>query len=173
MGNKNPKKKNETSFKKGNSASVGNKGRRGVIPGLEKEGRELKAIDNFLISGYLNTNSHSTIKELRAKLENPKTTALEGAIMQLLVRAFETGDKNLIDFVLDRTIGKVSAKLEIENTNKFQNMTFEQLINIKKTLESTYSNTLKYIEAEYKPAQEPQQEETPNAEIVSQGPPES
>lgn len=173
MRKKNPNKKTKTSFKAGNTVSVGNKGRRGVIPGLEKEGRELKAIDNFLISGYLNTNSHSTINELRAKLENPRTTALEGAIMQLLVRAFETGDKNLIDFVLDRTIGKVSAKLEIENTNKFQGMTFQQLVDIKKGLESTYSNTLKYIEAEYKPAPEPQQEETPNAETNGEATPQS
>lgn len=48
-----------------------------------------------------------TREEIQTKLKDPTTTALELMIGSIIVKSVQGGDQRRLDFVLDRTIGKV------------------------------------------------------------------
>lgn len=73
--------------------------------------------------------------ELREAFENPKTTARDLVVIQILSKAIEYGDNARLNFLLERTIGKVADRItfnaKVESYQKLQmevkSMTYEEL----------------------------------------------
>jgi len=149
--------KKKTSFQPGNTASVGNRALLGR-PGRDAQAREARYIDNLLIEGYIVNNSHLTLLELREKVEGAKMTALEEMLVVAMIRACETGDRNQVEFFLDRTIGKVAQKIKVEKSNPYEGMSDEQLIARKRQIEESNFRTLQFVEATYRIVETAQQE---------------
>jgi hypothetical protein len=143
----NPKKRNATSFQPGNQASKGVRGRAGKVT-MSYDADELAArtIDKALVNKYFTVNSHLTLNQLREKYRSPNLSALEGMIVKSMILGAEQGDTGRIDFFLDRLIGKVPQKVDVTKTNRFENMTLEQLQAEKARLAEINQNRLRLME---------------------------
>jgi len=73
------------------------------VPRLKKE--EVEAV--------LARFAHMSRAEIRAKMEDPKTTMLEMMVGSVVLKAYKHGDQNRLNFLLDRTIGRVKEKIEV------------------------------------------------------------
>lgn len=58
-------------------------------------------------------------EELEAHITNPKSPVLEVAVASVLVKAMTTGEYTGINFVLDRSIGRVKEHTEITVTKPY------------------------------------------------------
>lgn len=108
MANKNPVKK----FKKGaiEPSLAGQKSSRAIPPDL-KEARMVNANKfEHVIYQYMG----STIDVLRAKLKDETTPAMDLVVIRILVLAIEKGDHARLNFLLERTIGKVADRMELK-----------------------------------------------------------
>lgn len=56
-----------------------------------------------------------TLVDLNARMNDVNTPAVELVVIRLLVKSIQLGDPSRINFLLDRTIGKVKEKLQIED----------------------------------------------------------
>src|SRR5688572_20590077 len=54
----------------------------------------------------------ATREELKLAANNPATPAQDLAVIKILARAIERGDHTSLNFILDRSIGKVTEKFE-------------------------------------------------------------
>ncbi len=59
-----------------------------------------------------------TAPELRTILSDPTTPARDLVVIKILARAIEQGDHQRLNFLLERTIGKVVERVEATVTNK-------------------------------------------------------
>lgn len=101
------KKSGGKNWKPGQS---GNPNGRPLLPGDIKESRKFNAIEaTRIITRYL----CMTALEIAAAVENPNTTAMELVLAKVIVEAGKTGDYQRLNFLFDRTIGKVSDKLKV------------------------------------------------------------
>lgn len=55
-----------------------------------------------------------TMDELQQVIRDPETDAADLMICQIVVHAIKTGDQKRLDFILERTVGKVKESLEIQ-----------------------------------------------------------
>lgn len=94
-------------FKKGNTLG---KGRPPVDPELKAAKKLTKTRAEELFSLYM----HKTAKELDAICKNSNTTVLEAMIARVAQQAIRDGDQRRLDFMLDRTVGKVKEVTEIQ-----------------------------------------------------------
>lgn len=106
------------SFKKGDPRAVaaGKKSSRALPPEV-KEARLLNAAKfEEIIYKYMG----SPIEELQAAANNPATPAIEHIVIKLLSLAIKHGDIARLNLLLERTIGKVTDKLQVnaQVTNK-------------------------------------------------------
>lgn len=120
-------KRNKTTFTTGDQRAIeaAKKSSRGAMPIELRELREQNAhqFENIIYK-YLNMNA----VELRAALADPNAKAVELAIIKIIVKSIESGDCTKLNFLLDRTIGKVKEKLEVE-TNQNIHALVAKLIN--------------------------------------------
>lgn len=77
------------------------------------------------VSSVMGKFSHSTREQLQAVITNPKSTMLEIMVASVMARAAKDGDPNRMEFLLQRTIGKVQDLSQIEL--KKWDAEFEQL----------------------------------------------
>ena len=57
--------------------------------------------------------SRCTMDELRKVVADKNTDAADLMICQIVINAIKTGDQKRLEFILDRTIGKVKDTLEV------------------------------------------------------------
>lgn len=97
-----------TTFKPGDPRAVaaGKKSSR-ALPLELKEARRLNAnkVEEILYK-YMD----STADELLQAMQNPLTPAIELVVIKVLKEAIKNGDHHRLDFLLNRTIGKVPDK---------------------------------------------------------------
>lgn len=101
-----PREANQTSFKKGNKAALGNQNRKG-IPGYTREERDAILMDRIMFRRYLIINCLLSTRELRSKIRKKNCNALEAIIIRALLKGGETGDVYAFDKLMDWLVGKV------------------------------------------------------------------
>jgi hypothetical protein len=124
----NPKPK--ISFTKGDprASLAGKKSSRALPPDL-KEARQMFARDfESTIYKYMN----HTKDELLMAMKAPETPAKDLAVLSILHKAITNGDQQRLDFMLNRTVGKVVEKVEtVDRTNEHeQEMLAQKLLEI-------------------------------------------
>jgi len=98
---------NSGSFKPGNQASKG-KGRT-PVPGDIKTARTLNKTElERILNKFLNMN----VTELKAIAKHPSTSVLEVMLANIAAKAITQGDQVRLDFLLNRTIGKVKEQIQ-------------------------------------------------------------
>ena len=99
-------------FQKGNQAAKGIQ-----KPEVFLKERKLTRLGlELIIQKYL----HSTADELKAILKEPgQTTVIELMVISIMARGMSGGDTQRAEFILNRLIGKVPDKVEVNDvTNK-------------------------------------------------------
>jgi hypothetical protein len=142
-----PQKKTKTSFKKGNTKSVGAPGNTKAKP--DREERVLKKVDAGIVQRYISLNSHYTLGELQNRLKDKNRknmTMLEYMILRCMIVCAQTGDTNRLDTILDRIVGKVSQKIEHGVIDPYESMPTDDLIKLKKKLEGSCRQTMNHLE---------------------------
>lgn len=105
------------------------------------------ALSQNLIARYVNINFSLTVPELHAKLRECKCNAFEAAIIAVLLKAIEDADHNRLDFLFSRLLGKVPNTIHIKEKSRFDEMTTDELVELKKQLDVDNAKTLRAIEA--------------------------
>lgn len=95
-------------FKKGNQAGKG-KGR----PSMPKDLKEVKSLTKSHVEKVMNKFADMTKAEIEAVIRDPNTTMLEHMVGSIAIKAVKDGDQQRLNFLLDRTIGKVKEVKEI------------------------------------------------------------
>lgn len=106
------------------------------------------ALSSHVVVRYVNANLALTIPELHEKLRACRCTSFEAAIIAVLLKAIEEGDCMRLDFLFSRLIGKVKNEVVLTNGSRFENMTTDELIKMKKSLDEANAQTLKRNEAQ-------------------------
>ncbi len=83
-------------------------GRPAVTPLLKK----LKVLNQEALTKILTELSTATVTELAAMSKDPTKTILEMTIISIWKKAYELGDQQRINFILDRLIGKTKEQIE-------------------------------------------------------------
>lgn len=96
----------DTKFKKGSS---GNPGGRPKLPADVKEAKNLTQNQMILILNHLMFMTDLQIKSI---LSDPKTNKFERIVARILEKADLHGDSTRLEFLLNRTIGKVTEKVQ-------------------------------------------------------------
>lgn len=102
------------SFKKGDprASKAGKKSSR-ALPQDLKEAREQNAKEfEASLYKYMKLN----MAELKAAYANPSTPARDLAVIKILEQSINKGDQQRLNFLLERTIGKVKDVSEVEIT---------------------------------------------------------
>lgn len=129
-------------FTKGNTASKGSSGLKGLTP-LEIEALANKKIDKFLITRYITLNSHLTEDEARQRLEDPTISIFEKRIIGSLIGCDDALNFNQI---LERVAGKVEERHVHQAIDPYEGKTNEELIEEKRRLEEQNRRYLQYVE---------------------------
>ena len=98
----------DTRFKPGVS---GNKGGR---PKLPPELKAFKEISSEEVKRLFAKYARASKEELKEALQAENTPCIELVIASGLARAIKDGDYSKLNFILDRTIGKVAEKTSID-----------------------------------------------------------
>lgn len=101
-------------FKKGNKAAEG-KGRPQVPPELKAARKLTRPQVELVFTKYL----HATPAEVDAVLASPDTPFIDRIVLAIAQRALDDGDQAALNFMLDRTIGKVKDHLEVTTSTPF------------------------------------------------------
>lgn len=71
--------------------------------------------------------AESDLTQLKQAMQNPTTPAIELVVIKLLVKGIEQGDYQRINFLLDRTIGKVKESLNLNVTGSTHKSIVDQI----------------------------------------------
>ena len=148
--------KRKNTFKKGNKKSVGNKGRKGLTP-IEKEQLLAIKVDSNLVKNYLTLNSHLTPEELVNRLQYERVSALEAMLIKSFLKAYNTGDFQMVNQILDRMIGKTPNVINHGMVNPLDGKSVEELQKMKRELEVQNRATMTYLEQHHPNTIETQQ----------------
>jgi len=95
-------------FKPGQSGNP--KGR----PKLPEDVLESRKQNTVSVARILNKFMNMNIEELKLLMNDKKTQNLELMIGRIIIEAIKTGDYTRLNFILDRSIGKIVDKMEIK-----------------------------------------------------------
>ncbi len=95
-------------FKPGQS---GNPNGRPRLPGDVKTARMLTAIE---VSRVVSRLIYSTTNDLKELLQDENTNVLEGIIARVMIEAGKHGDQTRLQFLFDRTVGKVTERIDVK-----------------------------------------------------------
>ena len=140
-----PKRKNQTSFTKGNKKSVGNNATRGKAM-YDREELIARKIDNRTITRYLTLNSHLTPRELLDRLREEDVSTLEAMIIKAMLKGYRTGDVNQLNFFFERLVGKVPNQIKHSVDNPYDGMSDEELLAEKRRVTEINRKTMRLIE---------------------------
>ena len=82
-------------------------------PAMDEDTKRLKKMTKAHFNDVAQKYLLSTIGELNAQFANKNTPALDMILIKVLVEAVKKGDVAKLNFILERTIGKVQDKLDI------------------------------------------------------------
>lgn len=104
-------KSTPASFKPGDirASLAGKKSSRALPPDLKEARLQNAAVFESTIYKYMN----SPLEILKEILKDPATPSRDLVVIRILVLAIEKGDHARLNFLLERTIGKVADKFEV------------------------------------------------------------
>lgn len=144
-GKKVPARKNQTSFKPGVALQKGVANRKGLAA-YDADELATRTIDKQMVSRYLMVNSHLTKDQIKARLATGQVSMLESMVMRTMLRCYYSGEVGILDFFLDRIVGKVPNKVEHTKADPYEGKTLEELQAEKLRLEAINRKTLSFIE---------------------------
>lgn len=68
--------------------------------------------------------------KLKAIIEDPTTPMLRLMVASLIQKAITAGDPSILNFLLDRTIGKVKETLEVDMTLKHEELRHDAMLSV-------------------------------------------
>lgn len=113
-------------FTKGHSLTPPGPGRPAVTPEL----KALRQINATELARILNALSTASIAELAEMSKDPTRSVLEMTIISIWKKAYEKGDQQRVNFILDRLVGK--PKEMIEHTGEGFRVIIEDYLGKKK-----------------------------------------
>jgi hypothetical protein len=90
----------------------GNPGGPGA-PRITKELREARKLTKSEAEKILNELIYLSVGELKDKIKDDKASVLKTFIASILAQGIREGDQKRLDFVFDRTIGRVKENVEL------------------------------------------------------------
>jgi len=81
-------------------------------PKVSSQLKEIKQLNATRLAELLNEFINMDKEALIAKSKNPSTTVFELIICSILKNAYDKGDQQRINFILDRLVGKVKDQVE-------------------------------------------------------------
>lgn len=125
------KKPNQTTFRKGSSspraARAKRKSRKGKGTQYTAIEKELKVFDKVTLFRYYSQYLCASVDLLKAKLKDPNTIMIERMVCRMFLRAETSGDVYAFNAIMDRCVGPVTQKVEIDRTNPLAHLTDEEL----------------------------------------------
>lgn len=106
MANKNPNPK--TRFKKGKSGNPNGR------PALPEEILKAKKLNRIELERVLNEYVNLSLAEIKSRVENPNTPALEVIIAKIIFEGAKKGDEKRLGFILDRLVGVLKRKVSLD-----------------------------------------------------------
>lgn len=97
----------DTQFKKGNK---GGPGRPPTPPDL----KEVKKLTPSFVHRLIAKLGRMDLASLEAHLKDPETTVLDLMVGRIIMKAIREGDHQRLNFLFDRTIGKVLQQVQVE-----------------------------------------------------------
>lgn len=97
----------------GKDFSQGVSGNPAGRPPLPPDVREARKVNQVEFERVMNRLLYLTHSELDAVIQSPETVALEAMLAKMLACAATFGDRQRIETILNRTIGKVVTKVEV------------------------------------------------------------
>lgn len=88
-------------------------------PPYPKEVREASKLTRILFEGTLNKLINMNISELESYTQDSSVPAIEVILASILQRAIRDGDHTRLDFILNRLIGKVKEKIDVDLPKPF------------------------------------------------------
>lgn len=85
-------------------------------PKLPPEIKQIQKMSPTFVRAMINKLSRMTKDELATHLKDPKTPVLEVTLGSIYAKAIKDGDYMRLNFLLDRTIGKVKDEVDISLT---------------------------------------------------------
>lgn len=81
-------------------------------PKLPEHVKKAKRLNKGRFIEILNEHIMSTAPQLKSKIDDPSTPALELCVIKILFEAIKGGDHKRFEFILDRLIGKVPISVD-------------------------------------------------------------
>jgi hypothetical protein len=108
------------SFKKGDPRAIagGKKSSRALPP----EVKEARLMNASKFEGIIYKYMDAPIERLRVIMADPSTPAIDLVVIKLLVLAIQHGDIARLNLLLERTIGKVTDKIQVDNNTTIRNL---------------------------------------------------
>ena len=91
-------------------------------------GKPKQLLTKDKVKGILGRFADMTREDLQAIVTNPKSTMLEIMVASIMVKAAKDGDFSRLNFILDRSIGRVAADAGEEDRVDTSGMTLEEKI---------------------------------------------
>lgn len=101
------KKSGGKDFKKGESGNLNGR------PGLPSDLKQIKALKPSFVRNVISKISRMTEGELKAHIKNPYTTVIDLTISKIFQKSVDSGDYMRLNFLLDRSIGKVKEEMDL------------------------------------------------------------
>lgn len=112
MGRK-PKIENLKPFKPGQSGNPGGKAK------LPEDIREARKLNQIELERVINKYLYLGHEDFEAEIKRPGVPMLELMLASIVKAAAQKGDQLRLDFILNRVIGKVKERIEVEAQKPF------------------------------------------------------
>lgn len=152
----------KTQFKKGNQAA------RGIEKEALPEARPVRILNRAMVTEIIATYAGASTAELRKVTMSPTATMLERIVCKIILTAEAKSDIYRLEFLLNRSIGKVKDEVEFTNPNPYEGWTVEQLMAERARLAEKNLATLRVITAGIPAPKQP--DETPNGNTETEAP---
>jgi len=103
------------------------KGQSGNPNGRPKVPEDLKTIQSLspsLMSKLINKYMAMNREQIIVKVKDPRTPMIETTIASILVKATQSGDYTRLNFLLDRSIGKVKDEIDVRSSHTIYTTSF-------------------------------------------------
>ncbi len=131
-------------FAKGNKASKG--GQKGKLPFSKGEVTVSREFNKATLLLYLTEHMYKSDDELRAILKDKTRPVIHGIISQMLMRLRKSGDVYALNALMDRVVGPITQKIEVDRTNRFVSMNDDELAAEKRRITGLVAERLRQIE---------------------------
>jgi hypothetical protein len=97
----------------GKDFQIGNAGGPGK-PKLPDDVKQARKLNKIEFERVLNEAIHLNGFEIKTRLSDPTTPAIEMLILKIIAMGINKGDERRLNFILDRLIGQVKTKVSID-----------------------------------------------------------